>query len=164
MIYQHGPTGQYIAGHAILSPEVMRTIDYKDKHPITGQAVHFIFNGVEFSYFDTLQARVKKIDLPLTDYEQFFKLIAKEKGIKTISEQDIKLFSIGFPATLTITTRVDSPVIMPATRVFQIIQLVETDYFRVKLHEENGAGEWIYFYRPHIYKEIMHLFTQPVGI
>ena len=162
LIYRYGPSGQYVAGNVILSPETISFINTKDHHSSGKGSLSFIFNGIEFSYFDKLRGRIEKMNVAADVYEQFFDSVKSERGLKIIPEQDQKSFSIGFPATLTVMMQAEaSSTLKTGSKVFQIIQFIETDYFRVQLHGEKDTGEWAYFYKPHIYQDIIHLFTQP---
>ena len=51
-LYYYGPSGRYLAGHTLLDPTIMEQINYQDKHPRQEKSIHFIFDHIEFSYFD----------------------------------------------------------------------------------------------------------------
>lgn len=158
MIYRYGPSGRYVAGNTILSPYVMKKVNYKDKHPATGKGVSFVFNGIEFSYFDNIEKRQHTWKLNPETYEKFYIRIAAQESLKDISESVKNQFSQS-SATLIILMQTDEGSSQSATQVFQLIQFTDDDYFRVQLRKDADAGEWAYFYQPNIYQEVLRFFT-----
>jgi hypothetical protein len=158
MIYRYGPSGSYIAGDTILNPAILDQIQFMDKHPVTNKNTSFVFNGMEFSYFDQLEGKQKKNALNLASYGQFYKKIASEKSLKNFPSDIEQRFRTP-PATLTVTMQTDPSISWHATKVFQVIQFISNDYFRVQL--QGDEAEWAYFYHPQLYQDIMRLFTTP---
>ncbi len=160
-VYYYGPSGRYLAGNTILDPAVLEEINYQDKHPRTGRNVHFIFDRMEFSFFDPQKGEVRQ-NVSLENYQQFYRLIASEKSVEEVTNQVKDLFFRSRPTLLTISMRTQEGAETSTNKIFQIVQLVPDDYFRVQLHEQRpDQGEWAYFYRPHLYQDAMQLFNQP---
>lgn len=163
MLYQYGPTGRYVAGAALLSPDVMQKINYKDSHLQTGKGVSFTFNSVEFSYFDPVDHQQKTTTATPEAYQKLYNLIANSQSLPETTNQVIQEFEpMNKPATLMITMRTDvSDVSKPVTKVFQLVQFSNTDHFRIQLRGTEVTGQWAYFYHPQIFQEAIRLLSQP---
>ncbi len=162
MLYFYSPSGRYLAGNALLAPSVMNQMHVRDKHPYTGQTVNFIFDQVDFSYFDRKQGHFIHYPISSDAYGAFYQLVASEKSLEKI-EQEIQLLFQSYPVLLTTKLRTDFNQAKVATKIFQIVQFTEQDYFRIQLHGNQTEGEWAYFYQAGIYEAIMRLFmaSQP---
>lgn len=161
MIYYYGPSGIYLAENVILSPSMMDKINYKDSHPKTGQLVRFIFNSIEFSYFDKVSGNLRQFPVDEATYEEFYRLIQSAKGSESIMGEIQEQFDRGLASNLSIMMQTEERVSPPTTKVFQVIQFVESDYFRVQLLQgDNNPNPWVYFYQPGVYQKIMQLFTK----
>jgi hypothetical protein len=157
-LYYYGPSGHYLAGNTLLDPTIIGQIHYQDEHSRTGKKVRFVFDHIEFSYFDSQKGQLHVSPIPLEAYQKFYKMVAFVKSLEEIKDVE-KLFLQSHPTLLTIRMRTKEGFEGMATRVFQVVQFAAEDYFRVQLHGKN-EGEWAYFYWPDIYQEIIHLFTQ----
>jgi hypothetical protein len=159
-IYFYSPSNLYAAKKALLAPEVIKEINFKDKHPQTGQNVQFIFDQTEFSYYDRAKREQKRIGVSDKAYEEFYHLAASEQSLKSLNEETVQIFNDPHSAMLVINFRTVTPSQTPVSKVFQVVQLVPEDYFRIQLHEGRGGDEWAYFYQPGIYNSAMRLFTK----
>jgi hypothetical protein len=159
-LYYYGPSGSYIAGHTLLDPAIIEQINFQDQHPQTGKKVHFAFDHIEFSYFDSQKGEIRLPSIPLETYQQFYSKVAFEKSLDQVTLAIQDLFLQSCPSLLTIKMRTMEGERM-TTKVFQVVQFVQEDYFRVQLHQAN-AGEWAYFHRPGLYHEMIRLFTQGI--
>lgn len=157
-IYYYGPSGRYLAGNTLLDPAIIKQINYQDKHPRTGRNVHFIFDHMEFSYFDSQKGPLRQ-KVSLDNYQKFYNLVAAEKSLIEVTERIKELFFKTHQTVLTISMRTAEGSDVMTTKIFQVVQFVQEDYFRVQLHE-GQAQEWAYFYLPHLYQDVMQLFTQ----
>ena len=163
-IYYYGPSGRYLAGHTILDPAIIEQINYQDTHPRTGQKVHFIFDHMEFSYFDPQKGQVRQEAIPAENYQKFYTLIASEKSLDEVTDKIKDFFIKTRPTVLTTSMRTMESSEALTTKIFQVVQFVQEDYFRVQLHEKQEQGEWAYFYRSGLYQDVMHLFTQSTSL
>lgn len=157
-LYYYNPSGQYLAGHALLDPTIIEEINYQDQHPGTGRKVRFSFDHIEFSYFNPQKGAIRIPVISLDDYQKFYKMVAFEKSLKETHQNIQDLFFKSQPSLLTINMHTTERNEKGLTKVFQVVQFVPEDYFRVQLHEKN-EGEWAYFYQSGLYQEIMRLFT-----
>jgi hypothetical protein len=161
MIYRYGPSGRYVAGHTILSPYVLDKINYKDHNPKTGSQGHYIFDSIQFSYFDKVKGEQRQLSIDPTDYQKFYILVEAVKSLENTPADIQREFNQGFLASLNLTMRTDnSAAAAQVSKIFQVIQFTDKDYFRVHLHSEENTGEWAYFYQPHIYQDVIKLFTK----
>lgn len=158
MLYHYNPSGRYVAGNTILSPSVINQLNYNDLNPQTGTSSKFVFNGIEFSYFDKINEKPMTLTVTPENYKTFYQWIQTEKSVENANDDLIRKFRPQNP-TLTLTVRAESGA-LPVTKMFQIVQFTEDDYFRIQLlHAETGADTWAYFYRPQIYQDSVQLFT-----
>lgn len=156
MIYYYSPSGQFLAANTILAPEIIKEISYNDNSGAKG--VRFIFNDIEFFYYDKDNHRFLKKNINLEDYLKFYKSISAEKSIEPVSSDIESLFTKNPKAYLAITMKADAPFGKDGPRVFQTIQFID-DYFRVQLIGKTG-DEWAYFSKKGVYNEILELFTR----
>lgn len=159
LIYFYGPSGRYIAGQALLDPALIKQMDAQMKHPLKGQNSHFVFDHIEFSYLDAQNHQQRKRTISLEDYQKFYALIASEKSLDKVTDPIQNLFFKSVPVTLSIRMRTLENSGQTTAKIFQTVQFIQEDYFRVQLHEKQEQGEWAYFYRPHIYQDVLYLFT-----
>lgn len=157
MLYRYNPKGYYLAGNALLAPDVLDKLSYSDFSHQTGAKSKFVFNGIEFSYFDKIKGKIVSVRVSSVDYATFYQWIISDKSVSDVDEETIRSFHPNDP-TLILTVRPDHSALV-AAQVFQIVQLAENDYFRVQLHENQGGEPWAYFYHPHIYQDTLHLFN-----
>jgi hypothetical protein len=158
-LYYYGPSGRYLAGNTLLDPSIINQINYQDQHPRTGKKVHFAFDRIEFSHFDLQKGQMRIFPISLDIYQHFYKQVASEKSLLEVSPKIQSLFFQSHPALLTVSMRSKEGAESGIPKVFQVVQFIPEDYFRVQLHEKS-EGEWAYFYRSGLYHEIMHLFTK----
>lgn len=159
-LHYYGPSGRYVAGHTILDPAIIQQIDYQEIEPKSGQKVHFIFDRFEFSYFDKKTGELRQIPVTNQSYLKFYNLISSVLSIEHPDAKIDQLFIQSHPTLLTTSMRTLEGIQKSTSQIFQIVQFIEEDYFRVQLHERVEQGVWVYFYLPHSYQDIMHLFTQ----
>lgn len=162
MIFHYGPSGRYFASNTILAPSVIAEINYKDK-TLTGQnQIQFVFNRIEFSYFDKLRGELIQVPVDQNVYEKFYQNVQADQSIDQVPTEVEQEFSRGLLATLSLVMHADLNASPQITQVFQVIQFTESNYYRVSLSTmtTQNRQEWAYFYHPHLYEEIMRIFTK----
>lgn len=167
-LYYYGPSGRYLAGNTLLDPSIMAQINYQDHHPQTGKKVRFVFDRIEFSYFDPEKGQMHIFPISLETYQSFYKQVSSDRSLLEVNQNIQNLFLQSHPALLTMSmqsqeglenrTARDHLNTKAGSHVFQVVQFIPEDYFRVQLHGKN-EGEWAYFYQSGLYQEILHLFT-----
>lgn len=159
MIGYYGPSGRYLAGNTMLAPAVMQRINEQSTHSKKRGEAKLIFDQIEFSYFDKGSGQRYQIPLSLEQYEQFYNQVAAEKSIVELTPEISQAFANSLSTNLTVSMHNDLHTTQQAA-IFQMIQFVESDYFRVQLLGEKNTEEWAYFYHPSILQDVMSLFTK----
>lgn len=157
-LYSYGPSGRYQASHALLSPQLANTLAFNDTNHKTGGSSRFIFDGIEFTYFEKNgQKNLIQIDLPT--YEKFYQMISADQSLLDISNDVLGLFNQGTNSSLVIKIRTDSHAQwQDETKIFQEVAFAsEGNYYRIELREDK-AGEWAYYYHPGIYQATVQTF------
>lgn len=162
-LYYYGPSGQYVAGHVLLDPTIMEQIHYQDLQPGRGRKVHLSFDHIEFSSSDSQKNQGQPSIIPLETYQSFYTLVALEKSLKQVDQEVQNDFHQSQTSILTIHMRAKEGQDHDINKIFQVVQFVPEDYFRVQLHEKS-EGEWAYFYQPGLYHKIMQLFTPSTNL
>ncbi len=152
MITAYGPTGRYLVSSTLLDPAVAQQIDYYD--PTVGKrgmAARFVLSGYEFSYFDPAKKSMKKVQVDQKDYEELYALISADKSLEEVPQAMVAAFNRPDVAVLRIMIRSGTQ-----EKVFQEVQFAPSgDLFRILLHQENTAIQWVYFSHPAIFETVM---------
>lgn len=156
-IFFYGPSGRYIAGHALIDPKIMEKLNFKGAHPRTEEPVHFIFDRAEFSYFDVDRQLVLQKTLSSTDYSNFYQLIQSDESLDLSKEVKDTAFLVSHPVLLTTTMRT-AEIHRLTTQIFQVVQITPENYYRIQLNGQKNEEQWAYFYHPHLYENVFHLF------
>lgn len=155
-IAKYGPSGNYLLYDALLAPDILNKLSYNDINPKTGKFEHFIFDKVEFSYFDKTW---KTVPVDLQKYATFYKNLAKQESILNPGVEIIGLFTLN-SSKLSLIVKSDNAK-NPLTKVFQEVQFAnDENHFRILLHEQSVGQNWVYFYLPGIGKEAFSLFVR----
>lgn len=160
MVYNYGPTGRYLAQNVLLSPLYTEKLSYNDVNPKTGGTTRFVFDRIEFAFYDAVQKQWRKIAIDSDHYQKFYDLVAGEQSLQELSSEIEALFSRSNGSTLTLTVKTESNAKLDGTtKVFQQVQFVNAgNYYRVQLHETNPSGRWAYFYHKGIYDAVQAMF------
>lgn len=167
-LYYYSPSGHYIAGNILFDPAVVERLGGQKQPSKKGQNFQLIFDRIEFSYLDP-QLQMHKKSISLETYQKFYNLVASEKSLQEVADPTQRItrsvdefFMRSPPPSLSISMHTIDRSNHSNTPIFQMIQFVQEDYFRVQLMEKQG--EWAYFYQPRIYQSVMHLFIQPTDL
>lgn len=158
-IYYHGPSGRYVAGHTILEPAIIQQINDQE-FDSKGQKARFVFDHFEFSYFDAKTKQVRKVPVSFESYQKLYQLIAQDLSLEDKDGTLNALFMHSHPTLLTTAMRTLNASSSSNTRIFQVIEFIKENYFRVQLQEKHEHGDWVYFYSPNSYQEVMQLFNK----
>lgn len=160
-LYFYGPGGRYLVKNTLLSPSILETLSYNDLNTKTGNKSRFVFDKIEFSYYETDKKHWQKVRVSPNVYQRFYQSVINEKSLIDVPENVISQFTKANPSSLVLTVRTESNAAwQELIRVFQEIQFAnDGDYFRIELREQNSPeSKWAYFYHPHIYREVLNLF------
>ena len=155
LILYYGPTGSYVAGNVLLSPEVLEIVNYKDTHPNTGAATSFVFDSIELSYLDPVTKKPRLLQIGVDQYETVYQMIAQDKSLHPVSPEVVKAFYSSYPTTLTIRVKAEKAK-NGASKAFQQVIFIE-DHYRIELREGKPEDQFAYYSHPHIYKKIINL-------
>lgn len=153
-VMNYGPSGRYSVEAALLKPELLNGLNYNDFNPKTGSKDRFVFDKLEFVYLG--EKDLRRVQLPLGAYAEFYQLVQGEKSLLNPSEEVKALFANRVPGRLNIVVKTESDAPwQKMSKDFQEVEFVpEGDYYRVQLHEATQGEHWAYFYHPGIYKQV----------
>jgi hypothetical protein len=158
MLYGYSPSGRYIAGQTILDPQVMNQINIQDKKSKKEQNGRFVFEKIDFTYYDSASKKMEHIPVSMESYKKFYSLINQEKSIEKVTDELKNLFN--HPHINRVVTTMHEGE-NTASKVFQMIEITPDDFFRVQLHgDQQNPDQWAYFYRNHINEEVLRIFTK----
>jgi hypothetical protein len=148
MIYTYGPSGRYNISNALLDPKVAQQMNYQDG------STRFALSGFQFSHFDIAQKRLIRLPVDFNAYAEFYQFIADKKSLNEVTPAMISLFDQPDMATLVILVHGGNE-----EKVFQSLQLVPgAGLFRIQLHQQDKAIQWVYFSHPGVYEKAIGLF------
>lgn len=161
-VFKYGPTGSYVLDDALLAPSLLNQLNYNDTNSKTGGFDRFIFDRIEFTYFDDKQKTWKTVPVDEKQYSDFYKKISTLNSIIDPAQELEALFSKGPISKLTLIVKTESSQSWQAlTKIFQEVQFASDGaHFRVLLHEQNVGEHWTYFYQPNIFYEASSLFIR----
>jgi hypothetical protein len=162
MLYYYGVSGSYLAKNVLLSPEYAQVIQFNDLNPRTGAPSKFVFDQIEFSYYNPMLKQWKRSGVRMDQYAKFYQMIGDERSVVPSDEVRSLFYRIS-PSILSLKIRTESGADpQAASKAFIEVNFVhEGDYYRIELHEQaNGSSDsWAYFYHPGIYEKVLDLFN-----
>ncbi|MEC7839582.1 MAG: hypothetical protein VX777_06050 [Chlamydiota bacterium] len=160
LIYFYGPSGLYEIKSTLLSPSVFSELNYKDVNPNTGGNTSFVFDQVEYFYYNKDQGRWGKIVVSQQEYVDFFNLIKNDTSVQDVSNSIVDQFQVGHPASLKFGVKsVEKKGGSSSKKTLQEMVLVrDGDYYKVSIHNAQNGESWAYFYHPGIYRKAMDIF------
>lgn len=160
MIYRYGPSGKFIAGNIILAPETLDKINFADPDSKGRGKTRLVFDGAQFSFFEKNIGKVQKFPVTMENYEQFYNRVKPLVSLEKVEDKVKRLFDSHEIAILSITMRPEySYKDQTAVKLFQVIQFIESEYFRVQVPGAGGLDEWAYYYEPGLYPQLFNLFV-----
>lgn len=161
MLYIYSPTGRYIVKNALLSPDTMNRLAYSDLNSKAGGSTRFVFDAIEFSFFDQDLKKWQKVFVGNDAYSNFYDLIAEEKSTLDVTDEMVNAFSVPYPSTLTLRVKTENTASWQAfTKIFQEVQFAKQGgLYRIALHQQDASQRWIYFNHPDIYQIAMNNFS-----
>lgn len=159
MLYYFSPTGIYRAANILLSPTVAEDLSYLDVDSTTGRAVRYVFDRVEFLYFDDEERAWSRKQVELYRYRKFYKLISNDESLLVVSDIVSNMFHLDNPAILTlVVSKEGGNHTNEEVKAFQEVQFTNKgDYYRIQLHDADQITNWVYFYHPGIYAQTLQI-------
>ncbi len=157
-IVYYGPSGLYQAKFTVISPDVLNEMHYEDINPGTGAKTQFVFDKIEFLYFDRASNKWNKALVSKDKYRQFYQVISNDTSLSEVSSIVTDQFNVGRPASLSTIVKAEGRT--EATKQFQeVVFASEGDIYRVSLHENTGGNSWAYFRHSGIYQKAIEIFS-----
>lgn len=158
-VYYYGPSGKYLAKNVLLEPGLAPTLAYDDTNYKTGGMSRYVFNGIDFNFYDT-EGKPQVMEVPIALYQKLYNRIANDSSLLQVPEGVTSLFNKPDLNVLTIRVRTESHATwQDDAKNFQQIQFSpQSDYYRIQLHEEASLNRWVYFLHPNIYQETLQTF------
>jgi hypothetical protein len=155
--YYYGPSGLYQAKNITFPPDFFSDLKYYASGPKGKQSSAFIFDAIIFSYFDEGKKEWENISLTLDQYKQIYNLFYNDESVETVTEEVKEQFTTNYFVSIYLRVRIDTSLESEASvKTFQEINIVNHgDYYRIEVHEEGSQNNWVYFYHPSIYDEVM---------
>ncbi len=155
MLHYYGPTGRYLAGNTLLSPEVIGQLKKGIAPAKKSKTSPIVFEGITFSYYDDKAKQWKTQDVKGEEYALFYDNIGSDKSLAEVDDEVIKQFLSTNVATLVLHVKTD------LGRLAQRVEFASVgDDYRIELLEPTPEGKWIYMHHPHIYQEALNTFVQ----
>jgi hypothetical protein len=156
LLYYFGPSGRYLVKNALIDPSLTPTLSYNDVNHKTGGTSRFVYDGIEFVYYDERTKQQHTLSVLPETYQTLYDKIANEKSLLEVPSEILSEFVL--PATLSIMVRTDSHAPwQDETKVFQKVDFApKGGYFRIELHEQ-PSGNLIYFSHSDIYEEALRI-------
>lgn len=152
-VLNYGPSGNYTVGQTLLSPELLAKLNYNDYNPKTGGQDRFIFDVIEYSWFDEEKGEWQKRNIDETTYSQIYNLIERDKSLN-----DVPSLKNDHSSKISLFVRTESSSEWQAqVKTFQIIEFVADDYYRIELHEDNPGTHWAYFNHPKVRQAVFKI-------
>lgn len=139
-ISNYGPTGSYVLENVLVSPEVLKQLNYNDWNEKISEQDRFIF--------DKIMYKGKEIDLE--SYRKIYQLLKKD-----ISQSDVGGFSED-SNHLVIYVKTESPSVWQfISKPFQQVQFAKGgNGYRVLLHEDNQGPHWVEFFHEKVREKV----------
>lgn len=156
-LYYHSPSGRYLAANTLLDPAIIGQIRYPDRKN-GGKKFRFEFDPIEFSYYSDEKGKMLHLPVSIETYRLFYSKVGSEKSLRKVTSKVQGLFQTAHLSYLTIAMRKVEGSETASKNIFQVIEFIREDYFRVQLLGEKGG--WAYFFRPGLYLDMISLFTE----
>lgn len=151
-VWFYGKDGQYTAGRALLSPSLLERLNFQADHPRTKERVYFIFGEATLTLFNEKEKRNETKKWTSKEYAAFYDLVKNDKSLDNPGEALKQLFIHSQTALLTTTMQTAEN--QKESQLFQVVQFIKEDYYRIQLQGNPGDSDWAYFYHKEIYKTV----------
>lgn len=157
MLYSYGPAGSYLAKNVLLSPESVNSLYFNDFNSKTGAQAHFVFDLIQFSYYDGVQKKVKHAEIDMTTYAKLYKLIENDISLLNVpSEQEMAFNLETAIGRLFFKVRAGGNSSQKSSMNLFEADFIK-DYYRISLRGQNADQQWVYFRHNGILEQVMAL-------
>lgn len=158
MLYSYGPAGTYLAKNVLLSPESAKALHFDDFNPKIGTNSHFVFDLIEFSYYDVTQKRIIRTEIDISTYALLYKLIGSDVSVVDGAKEAGTAFNDA-AASLSFRVRSDDNYSQGSSKELFEADFVK-DYYRILLRGQSTDKQWVYFKHTNILEQVLELFAQ----
>jgi hypothetical protein len=157
LVYFYGPWGHYSTRNVLIAPDILPEISYQASERGQAKKQTYLYDHLEFVYFDEEHLSWKTLYISEDDYKKFYKLVS---GMQSQDEiENILDYFAQAKAMLRIYTRPASD--SSGVNIFQEIQFgSHGNHFRIEIHRDNEADSWAYFKYKGILKIAIDLFAK----
>ncbi len=156
LIRYYGPTGQYAIEQVLLQPNLIRQLSFQEKDATTGKMGQYVYDHIEYTYYDPARSNWKKLNVTPERYELFVKAVSGDRSAIKPTDEIIDSFTRSRSAILTIWVKNTASA---ALKTFQEIAFApQTGLYRVELRQQEDTQPWAYFEHSQIYEEVQQLF------
>lgn len=160
MLHYYGPSGSYVAKNVLLSPESAKSLRYGEVNAKIGKTTSFVFDLIEFTYYDEMNKKMNRVDLDMEKYAKFYDMIGNDKSLVVGDEHAEDALKKSNFATLAFKIRPEGDRANSSTsQILNEIHFSEDDYYRISLRGQNAIEGWADFYHPGIYHYVLEQFT-----
>lgn len=154
LVMNYGTSGNYQVSNTLLRADMLPELNYNDYNPKTGGQDRYVFDTIEYSWYDEPSRSWKKKNASVNEYQNFYSEISGDTSLK-----DPPNLPFNKAATITLFVRTESPAAWQKDiKTFQMVEIVESDYYRIELHEQNQGTHWVYFKHPKIAEKATKIF------
>jgi hypothetical protein len=155
MVHSWSPIGTYLAKNVLIAPNVAEQMMISQYNRANREKNWVVFDRVVFTYFDGKEYKIIKVGKDA--YAKFYQLAGNDRSLPEVSQEIIKLFNN--QANLVIEVRNKSSKERIATPFQELAFAAGGDYYRVELHQDSPAGNFVYFHHPQIYNKARAIFN-----
>jgi hypothetical protein len=159
MLYYYNPSGSYLAKNVLLAPDSALAIRYGESNQRTGRITHFVYDGAEFSYYDLLEKKWKRLLIDSKKYAEFYQRVGEDLSLSEVSDEIRGSFNALYPSTLSINIHAENDSSKSSKVFSQAVFAEGSDYYRVQLRDDGSSEGWAYFYHPGIYQQVFKIFV-----
>ncbi|MBA3815091.1 MAG: hypothetical protein H0X29_00935 [Parachlamydiaceae bacterium] len=152
MLYSYGPEGSYLAKNVLLSPENVKALYFSNANPkLISKSHHkshnnsqFVFDLIEFSYYDFVKNAMKNNEATLKTYGELYTWLGNDISITDVAAETA--IATGFNnlgAKLSFKVKTDDNNSSGNVNLFEV-DFVK-DYYRISLRGQNSVKQWAYF-------------------
>jgi hypothetical protein len=161
MLYYYNPNGSYPVDNVLLNPENAYSLRYVEPSSKVKSEGRFVFEKMNYSYFDPNTKQTVSISIPKDKYAEFYKIISHDKSVSEPLSEIESLFRSTNPSSLALKVR---PIGEDATKgnetTFSRIVFADNgDYYRIQLRQSTSVVDWAYFHHPKISQIASQLFN-----
>lgn len=149
-VYYCGSSRSYLLSHVLISPDSLERVAWNAETS----------NRLEFVKSETIDRECDRHEVSLEKYRKFYDLVRDRKSDPQLGDVTFRQFEVASPTILTIFAQSKES----ENRIFQRIQFLEGDFFRIELPQalikNEKSQEWTYFYYLGIYDKAIVLFEE----